>query len=289
MPRLLAIFVFALPLAANTFYVTVSGIGGEPDYETRFALLAAETEKTIKAHEPDASIQTLSGTNATRANLKAALEKVEKAATLQDAFVLLLIGHGTFDHDYKMNLPGPDITAPELAAMLNRIPAARQLVVNTTSASGGGNEALKRANRVVISATKSGSEKNATVFARYWVEALNDPTADLDKNGSISAGEAFKYAERKTKAFYDEQKRLSTEHAVLDDPAKANTFAVVRLNAETASADPAKRALQARRDQIEGQIDQLKYQKSLLAPEQYRSQLSKLLLELAKTQEELDK
>ncbi len=289
MLRVFASLALALPLAANTFYVTVSGLGGEPDYETRFALLAAETEKTIKAHSPDASVQTLSGANATRANVKAALEKVEKAATAQDAFVLLLIGHGTFDRDYKMNLPGPDMTASELAAMMNRIPAGRQLVVNTTSASGGGNEALKRANRVVISATKSGSEKNATVFARYWVEALNDPAADTDKNGSISAGEAFKYAERKTKSFYEEQKRLSTEHAVLDDATKANTFAVVRLDAETASADPAKRALQAKRDQIEAQIDQLKYQKSLLNPDQYRAQLSKLLLELARTQEELDK
>ena len=289
MRLLCALLALISPLAAATFYVTVAGIGGEPDYEQRFALLAAETEKTIKAHSPDASVQTLSGANATRANLKAALEKVEKASTAQDTFVLLLIGHGTFDRDYKMNLPGPDITAAELATMMNRIPTARQLVVNTTSASGAGNEALKHANRVVISATKSGSEKNATVFARYWVEALNDPTADTDKNGVISATEAFKFAERKTKAFYEEQKRLSTEHAVLDDPAKANTFAVVRLNAEAVSADPAKRALQAKRDQIEGQIDQLKYQKSLLAPDSYRAQLSKLLLELARTQEELDK
>ena len=64
---------------------------------------------------------------------------------------------------------------------------------------------------------------------------------------------------------------------------------MLRLNAETAAADPAKRVLQAKRDQVETQIDQLKYQKSLLAPELYRTQLSKLLLELARVQEELDK
>ena len=44
----------------------------------------------------------------------------------------------------------------------------------------------------VIAATKSGTEKNATVFARYWVEALQDPTADVDKSESISAMEAFR-------------------------------------------------------------------------------------------------
>ena len=38
--------------------------------------------------------------------------------------------------------------------------------------------ALERPGRAVIAATKSGTEKNATVFARYWVEALEDPAAE---------------------------------------------------------------------------------------------------------------
>ena len=75
--------------------------------------------------------------------------------------------------------------------MCDRIPARRQLIVNTTSASGGSVPALERPGRAVIAATKSGTEKNATVFARYWVEALQDPAADTDKSDSISAMEAF--------------------------------------------------------------------------------------------------
>jgi len=294
--RLFALLAVALTAHANTFYLTIAGLGGEPDYEQRFALLASETEKTLKTHAPDASIETFKGPDATRANIRAALGRIAAAAKPQDAVVILLIGHGTFEGDYKFNLPGPDLSAQELAELLNKIPATRQLVVNTTSASGGGNEALRKANRILISATKTGSEKNATVFARFWVEALGDPSADTDKNGSVSAMEAFRFAERKTKSFYEEQKRLSTEHAVIEDSPKggaagqlAMNFPVLRLNAETAAADPAKRVLQAKRDQVETQIDQLKYQKSLLAPELYRTQLSKLLLELARVQEELDK
>ena len=119
--------------------------------------------------------------------------------------MLMMIGHGTFDGtEYKFNLPGPDISAPELAALLNRIPAGRQLVVDMTSASGGAVSALKKDNRTVITATKSGTEKNATVFARFWVEALRDPAADVDKNEIISALEAFQYAEKKTAQFYSE-------------------------------------------------------------------------------------
>ena len=49
----------------------------------------------------------------------------------------MLIGHGTFDErDYKFNLPGPDISATELAAAAGQDPGA-QLVVNMTSSSGG--------------------------------------------------------------------------------------------------------------------------------------------------------
>ncbi len=39
-----------------------------------------------------------------------------------------------------------------------------------TSASGGSIAALEKPKRVVITATKAGTEKNATVFPRYWIE-----------------------------------------------------------------------------------------------------------------------
>lgn len=295
--KILTLLFFLSPLQAATFYVTVAGLGGEPDYEQRFTLLANDTEKILKDHAADAQIETLKGPQATKANLRAALQRVAQQAKPQDAVVLMLIGHGTFDGEYKFNLPGPDISATELAQLLDKIPATRQLVVNMTSCSGGANDVLRKNNRVVISATKSGTEKNATVFARYWIEALRDPAADVDKNGTISAMEAFHFAQEKTKGFYDEEKRLATEHPVIQDSAKESTsagqlamaFPVLRLTAEKTAADPAKRALQSKRDEIESQIDQLKYQKALMPEPQYRAQLSKLLLDLAKVQEELDK
>jgi hypothetical protein len=276
-------------LEATTFYVTVAGLGGEPDYEQRFAAYATDTEKLLTEKGGDVRVETLKGAASTKANVIASLNRVAQAAKPQDAFVLMLIGHGSYDGEYKFNLPGPDISATELASLLNKIPATRQLVVNMTSCSGGSLDALKNSNRLVITATKTGTEKNATVFARFWVEALRDPTTDVDKNSSISALEAFQYADRKTKAFYEEQKRIATEHPTLQDNNKAGAFTLMRLTAATTVTDPAKQALQAKRDEIESQIDQLKYQKALLPADQYKSQLNKLLLELAKIQEEIDK
>jgi len=296
-----------VPARATTFYLTVAGLGGEPEYEQRFAMWAGEIESILKSAGGDANVETLKGPAATRANVRAAFEKIAGAAKPQDALVVMLIGHGSYDGvEYKINLPGPDLSGTELATLLDRVPATRQLVVNMTSASGGAINELRKPNRVVITATKTGTERNATVFPRFWVEALRDPAADTDKNGTISALEAFHYAERKVAEYYESQKRLATEHPLLEDTGKgtgvrapsaenseglrAAAFPLVRLEAaKSIASDPVKRKLFEKKDQLEQQIDELKYNKAMMAPDQYRKRLTALLLELAKTQEELDK
>jgi hypothetical protein len=300
-----AVLVFTLRAHAAVYYVTVAGLGGEPDYEQRFAAAAKDLDKVFKAAGNTAKTYTLTGAQATASQLKETLDAVAREAKADDDFVLILIGHGSFDGvEYKFNLVGPDVTAGEIAAMCDRIPARRQLVVDTTSASGGAMQALGRPGRAVIAATKAGTEKNATVFARYWVEALEDPAADTDKSDSISAMEAFTYATAKTAAFYDSQKRLATEHAVFNDVghgepvrvvgngqgALMSSFTLVRLGtSQQVANDPAKHALLAKKEELEQKIDTLKYQKAAMDPTDYKTQLTAALLELAKVQEELDK
>ena len=305
--RLATVFLLLAGAArATTFYVTVAGLGGEPDYEQRFSGWAGEIEAILKSAGGDAKIETFKGAAATRANIRAALERIAHEAKPDDALVVMLIGHGSFDGvDYKINLPGPDLSATDLAALLDRVPAARQLVVDMTSSSGGAINTLRKENRVVITATKSGTERNATVFARFWVEALRDPAADTDKNDTISALEAFHYAEQKVAEYFESQKRLATEHPMLEDtgkgegvrdPSAANreglraaAFPLVRLGAASAIANnPEKKKLLAKKDQLEQQIDLLKYNKAALAPDEYKKKLTALLLDLAKTQQELD-
>lgn len=302
----LATLAAAVSLHATTFYVTVAGLGGEPEYEQRFQSWAKDIDKLVRASGPDAHVDTFFGPAATRDKVEAALRGIAQQAKKDDVLVLMLIGHGGFDgQDYKINLPGPDFSAIELATLLDRIPA-RQLVVNMTSASGGSIAALEKSNRTLISATKSGTEKNATIFARYWIEALRDPLADTDKNDVISALEAFRYAEQKTARFYETQNRLSTEHAVLEDTGHgegtrtpspengeglvASHLPVLRIGAAQALAkDPEKQKLMQRREQLETEIDRLKYQKAAMPDGEYKRQLQALLLELAKTQAEIDK
>jgi hypothetical protein len=280
---------------ATTFYVTVTGLGGEPAYEQQFALWGKDIDKVLRDAGGDVKVETLIAP--TREKLRAAAEGVARTAKAEDAVAVMLIGHGTWDgYEYKFNLPGPDIGANELAHMLDGVRAARQLVVNMTSASGGALEALRRPGRIVVSATKTGTEKNATIFARYWAEALRDPVADTDKNETVSALEAFLYAQKKTAAFYETEKRLATEHAVIEDgggkggPPLAGVFPVLRMGrTAAASRDPAKLKLLAQKEDVEQRIDRLKFQKAVTPPVEYKKQLTSLLLELARTQEELDK
>jgi hypothetical protein len=303
----LCALLLALPAHGATYWVTVAGLGGEADYEQSFSAEAAGVDRLLKASGADLHVQTLSGAEATRARLRQVLADLAAAATPGDAFVLLLIGHGSYDGvSYKFNLPGPDVSAEELATLCNAVPAGTQLVVNTTSASGGSIPALQRRGRAVIAATKSGTEKNATVFARYWVEALQDPAADVDKSDSISALEAFEYAARKTAEFYTTQKRLATEHAVFEDTGKGaavrapsldsgegrmlSSMTLVRFgDAQDRAQDPAQRDLLAAKEKLEQQIDELKYRKAAMPEAAYASQLKSLLVELARTQAALDR
>ncbi len=302
---LLLALLCLLQVQAATYYVIVAGLGGERDYDQRFAAAAKDLDRIFKAAGGTPHVSTLAGAQATAAQLRETVGTVAREAKTDDDFALILIGHGSFDGiEYKFNLVGPDVTAAQIATLCDRIAARRQLIVDTTSASGGALQALERPGRAVIAATKSGTEKNATIFARYWVEALQDPSADTDKSDTISAKEAFTYATKKTAAFYDSQKRLATEHAVFNDVGSGeavretangqglllSSFTVVRLGASRQAADdPAKRALLAKKEDLEQKIDTLKYQKAAMEPSEYKQQLTAALVELATVQQELGK
>lgn len=305
--ELACILFSAASAQAATYYITLAGLGGEADYEQRFEGLANEANKLLKDSGGDLRVYTLSGKDATRARIEEIFGTVAREAKPDDDLVVILIGHGSFDgSEYKFNLPGPDLSGAELANLCDKVAAKRQLVVNTTSASGGSVAALKKSGRAIVTATKSGTEKNATVFARYWIEAMRDPEADVDKNESISALEAFQYAERKTAEFYESQKRLATEHPQFEDTGKndpvrapstesnegllLSTFTLVRIGqAQRAAADPAKRDLLAKKEALEQKIDKLKYEKAAMPEDEYKNQLTSALVELAHVQQELDK
>lgn len=308
MKLFLALLASSLSLHAATYYVTIAGLGGTSEYETQFEKWASDLDGKLRQNGPDAHIETISGAAATKQHVEEVFTHLASEVKPEDALAVFLIGHGTFDGaEYKFNIPGPDMTSGDLAAVLNRVPAGRQLIVNMTSCSGASLAKLARKERIVITATKSGNEKNATVFARYWVDALQDPAADTDKNGTISALEAFRYAQQKTTGYFETEKLLATEHAQFTDTGSstavrdpkpengqglvASAFPLLRPPSESVAAavsNPDKQKLLSRKQHLEAEIDQLKYKKSALPEDEYKKEMTSLLLQLARTQAEID-
>ncbi len=233
-------------------------------------------------------------------NLRAVSRDFAGRVNKNDRVFLFIEGHGSYDGKiYKLNLPDADPTAEELAAILSSIPVRQIVVVNATSCSGGSLTALSQAGRVIITATKSGMEKNQTHFGRHFVDAFKNNAADSDKNGRVSIIEAFSFAGRKVEDYYSVGGNLQTEHPVLDDNGDAKAESnpspengeglLARTTYLDAGGRPGiRKSLTPEQDilartarEIEDQIETLKYAKSEMPEAEYEKRLEELLLKLA--------
>ena len=141
-----------------------------------------------------------------------------------------------------------------------------QLVVDATSTSGAIVDKLAGPQRVVIAATKTGGERNATRFGEYWAEALGSSEADKDKDGNVTAQEAFDFANRKVVESFKSDAAIATEHARIAG-SDAGRFVVARLGAAALFASDAQlAALRAEQDGIEQRIDQLRGAEGAVCP-----------------------
>ncbi|MEX0964139.1 MAG: hypothetical protein WDZ52_08905 [Pseudohongiellaceae bacterium] len=168
------------------------------------------------------------------AGIEQELSRLQSLVKPGDQITIYLIGHGSgAEEESKFNIVGPDITGGQFAEMLDVFEQQDMIIVNTTSASYGFSSSLSSEGRVVISSTRSSSEKYDPVFSKYFIEALDNRNGDRDKNNRVSMLEAFNYAKSNVEAFYEEQGRLASEHAGLDD----NGDALFSLNPTTAEID----------------------------------------------------
>jgi hypothetical protein len=299
--------------ASQSHVLIIAGVGGEAAYREAFhkAAIDLATAASQRFGLPDSNIIVLTE-DPTRAPgrvvARSTRESVEKAvATLagragaSDNVLIVLIGHGSQQgEDARFNLPGPDLTATDFARLLERLGSRRVAFVNAASASGGFVQPLSGRNRVIVTATKSGFERNETLFPRFFVQAFTDDVADADKDSRVSILEAFVYAKREVARAYETENRLLTEHALLDDngdgvgsaepDARAGDGSLARSIflaagrpsvAAATSSDPRLRTLVAEKQTIERQIDSLRLRKESMEATAYEQELEKLLVALA--------
>ena len=283
--------------------ILVVGASGQPEFETNFVrqvelwtALCARQAKAIRIGLGEPS-------NVTDHERLRQILAAEVGQTNQPLW-LVFIGHGTFDgKEARFNLRGPDVSASEVRDWLK--PLRQPLVfINTASASAPFLNQLSATNRVIITATRSGSEQNFTRFGLYLAEAMTDSQSDLDQDGQTSILEAFLSASARAAEFYKTEGRLATEHALIDDNGDglgtpADWYRGVRpvKKPERSALVDGARAHQvhlvlgkaeqdlpaevrAKRDAIELSIAQLRDTRSQYSEDDYYHKLEKLLIEL---------
>jgi hypothetical protein len=290
-PLVMRLFVVLLVVlgadfaAAATHVMVVAGLGGEPQYDERFAQWSqAMARASVTATGNPDAVYLLSGEYARREAIEQRLGQLAMTLADGDRFVLVLLGHGSFDGtEYRLNIPGPDITGTQLAALLDRIPkSVPQLVVNATSTSGAVAERWVRPWRIVVTATRNGGERNATRFGGYWAEALTSNEADRDKNGEVTALEAYDYATHKVADAFKTDASVATEHSKLVG-AEPASFVVARLGAAALYASDAQLiALRNEQNGIERRLAQLRLLKQQLPENEYYNRVEPVLIELAR-------
>jgi len=290
--------------AARQDVIVVVGAPGTEEFGDQFLQWSKRWEKAATAG--NASFQSIGGAEVNEVEDRLRLKKVLSEVDLKspEPLWLILIGHGTFDGlQAKFNLRGPDVSAKQLQEWLK--PVTRPTtVINCASSSGPFINRLTGANRIVVTATKSGYEHNFARFGDHLSAAITDLAADLDKDDQVSLLEAYLAASSRVADWYRQEARLSTEHALLDDNADglgtpADWYQGVRAT-RTAKAGAAADGLRAnqvhlvrskreeslsyaareKRNRLEQQIEQLRQQKQKIEEESYYDRLEQLFLEV---------
>ena len=275
--------VLSVPARSETHALVVAGFGGDADYDQVFNEQAQAIADAIAAH---GTTSLLAASEATRTSLQSAIEDLAAQTGAGDTAIVVMLGHGSFDsRDYRFHVRGPDPTGDDLTRWLAGLDAEHQLIVVATSASGAIFEALQdpeEGSRIVFTATKNGQEQIATVFGRYFAEGLTRTDADTDKNGSISADEAYAYVERALEDHFDADRRLASEHA-----RRTDAEASIRL-ARVATATTYDVETRSRLETLEDEVVALRAKRSTLPPGEYLEALQALLIEIAMLEAEAE-
>jgi hypothetical protein len=290
----------------NKFAVILSGASGDEEFAKRFKGWTAELRRALVERfgfdEARVTVLTESpeggrALRATAEEVRRAFQTLRASAGPESTVFVFLIGHGTFDgRQAKFSLVGPDLAATEYAELLGGLASRRVVVFNMASASGEFIKPLSGRGRVVVTATRSGQEQNATRFPEHFIAALTSRDADADQNGRVSVLEAFDYASRLTAEQYKRAGRLATEHALFDDSgdgvghatAEGGDGALARnvyldsLSTEQAAASAEAGRLMRERERLEEEVERLKSRKALLPEPEYEAELERIFVSLAK-------
>ena len=302
--------------AQDRHAVLIGGLGGAPDQSERIGGHLRDTYHALtgplgfnasrvfvlaeQALQGDSMVDGLS----TAENIRAHFATLAGSLDNKDALYVILFGHGSSDGQRAaLNIPRRDLNELDYARLSDTLAAGLQVWVCTMSVSGPFLRALSEPGRIVMTATRTATQRNRTVFPGYLAEALTATDADLDQDGSLSVLEVFRYAAEKTAFHYSSRGQLATEHSLLDDTGDGNGVRVEELSsasdghlaritylrqAEIGIGMAADSPLAGARQELERQIASLRAQKSAMDVDAYYAELETLFVELARLNDRIE-
>lgn len=297
------------------YALLIAGIGGSKEYEEKFHAYLFDTRKALvdRFQFAEANIIVLAASRAdgedfiddisNAENIKAQFTTLSSKITPDDDLYIILFGHGSYNgKNAVLNIPRRDLKDTDYAQLVETINAKKIIFMNTASCSGPFVKSLSGANRIIISATKSGRERNETLFPQYLIEAMNNPGSDLDKDGNLDIAEIFLSASELTQRWYADNNHIATEHALLDDTGDGVGYRGDDLMAQgegilasqtylkreqillftaTGISDTVLVKLVQDQDQVEEEISLLKVNKTNYSEDEYYGMLEPLFIRLA--------
>lgn len=299
--------------AQERYALIIGGLGGAPEQTSRIAShlentynalvgpLGFENEHvTVLAERALAGGEYVHG-ESTAENIRGHFAELSNDLAPEDELYILLFGHGSYDGEQSaLNIPRRDLSGNDYAALADDLQVNRSIWICTMSASGPFIQALSAPERIVITATRTGTQRNQTIFPEYLIEALVEPAADLDRDGNLSLREVFQYTAEQTARHYEHDGHLATEHSLLDDNGDREGTRVEMLDESTdgfaAGVTWLKRSqmlvgdpiLVSERTTLEGQIALLKARKRELEVNTYYAELETLFIALARLNERIE-
>jgi len=298
---LVALFVTVRSASAqDTYLLVITGVEGDPEFGAQYHKWATAIVDTAKKKGglADANVTYLADkmerdpakikARSTAENVRKAFADLAERVRPSDEVFIILFGHGSYDGRVAaFNLPGPDLTVADYVMLLAKIKSGRIVFVNTASSSGEFAKGLAGPGRTIVTATRTGGERNDTRFPPYFVEAFSGDAADRDRNGRISVQEAFEYAKTKVQQEFERGGYVLSEHATLEDGGTGAAGSLYLDSDKARSAeiagvsDPALRAALEEKRQLEDQIAGLRLRKPSMSQEQYDQEFEKLATQLA--------
>ncbi len=152
--------------------------------------------------------------------IRSTLAELNQKLKPNDSLWVFTLGHGNYDGKQAwFHLTGKDPSAEDFGRWFSEIRCREQVIWLTQANAGWFVKPLSRPGRIVIAATAADDESNETEFPHALATVVKSPAAmlDTDQDEKVSVAELFTAVVHEVERRFQNDKRLATEHAQLDD------------------------------------------------------------------------